>query len=95
MKLKPRLFVGTSSENVSKVGGAIQSNLDSTAHVKLWSQGIFELTGATLRSLLKALDIYAEGVPSRSPGSRSAPRDIKAAQRSYPEATVLGINPSC
>jgi hypothetical protein len=47
----PILFVGCSSESI-ELGEAVQSNLASVAHVKLWNQGTFKPTHSYLRDLL-------------------------------------------
>src|SRR5579864_7728444 len=52
--MKPVVFVGSSSEK-SDVALAIQSNLDATADVRVWNQGIFGLSKGTLESLVEVI----------------------------------------
>lgn len=52
-KRLPKIFIGSSAESL-KIAYAIQESLDSDALCKVWTQGIFELSGNTLDNLLKA-----------------------------------------
>jgi hypothetical protein len=58
---RPRLFIGSSAESAD-YAYAIQQNLDEDAEVTVWTQGIFDLTRSSLRSLLIALDKFDFGV---------------------------------
>ncbi|MCK4392276.1 nucleotide-binding protein [Candidatus Bipolaricaulota bacterium] len=53
--MKPRLFIGSSSESVS-IAYASQQNLHHDAEVTVWDQGVFELSTSALESLIKTLD---------------------------------------
>lgn len=53
--MKPRLFIGSSVESL-EIAYALQEALDFDVEATVWTQGIFELSKATLTSLLEALD---------------------------------------
>ena len=57
MENKPRLFIGSSVENLD-VAYAIQENLEHNAICTVRDQGIFELSASALDSLLKATNNY-------------------------------------
>lgn len=48
--MKPKMFIGSSSEGL-KISHAIQSNLFDSAEVTVWDQGNFELSKSTFESL--------------------------------------------
>lgn len=49
---KPSLFIGSSVEGLP-VAEFIQANLDHSAEVTIWSQGVFGLSGGTLETLVR------------------------------------------
>ena len=82
MASRPRVFVGSSSEGLD-IAKTIQLNLDNSAEVTVWSQGVFGLGEGTLESLVACQDQFDFAVLVLSPddlvnsrGSAShAPRD--------------------
>jgi predicted nucleotide-binding protein len=59
---KPRLFVGSSVESLN-FAYAVQENLDPhDALVKVWPQGVFDIGGFGLESLLEAVKSHDFGV---------------------------------
>ena len=55
--MKPRLFVGSSSESVHIAESAHQ-NLQAYAEVTVWNQGVFDLSRSTSESLNETLDTW-------------------------------------
>src|SRR4051812_27447913 len=64
--MKPRIFIGSSSEGI-QIAHAIQSNLDPDAEVTVWSQDVFRPGESTLQSLLRQVDQSDFGVFVFSP----------------------------
>lgn len=56
VQVKPRLFVGSSVEQIS-LAYAVQENLEHTLEVTVWDQGVFALSRSTMAGLM---DILAE-----------------------------------
>jgi len=63
---KSRIFIASSVESI-KLAYAAQKALRHAAEATVWSQGIFELSGTTLESLLRKLDEFDFGVFIFSP----------------------------
>jgi Predicted nucleotide-binding protein containing TIR-like domain len=53
--MKPRLFIGSSSESLD-LAYAVHQNLRREAECTLWNEGVFEPSKYTLESILKALE---------------------------------------
>jgi formylglycine-generating enzyme required for sulfatase activity len=54
---RPLVFVGSSTEGLS-VARAVQVALDHTCEVRLWSQGVFELSQGTLEALVSGAEQF-------------------------------------
>lgn len=52
--MKPKVFIGSSTEGL-KIAYAIQENLEHDALCKVWTQGIFQLSGNALDNLVDAV----------------------------------------
>lgn len=61
IKLKPRVFIGSSVESLS-IANSIQILLEHNAEVTVWTQGVFEPSNSTLEDLLELLDNIDFGV---------------------------------
>lgn len=64
--MKPRVFIGSSTEGLS-VAYALQNNLEDAADITVWTQNVFLATEYTLESLLKQLLVADIGVFVFSP----------------------------
>jgi len=52
---KPRLFIGSSVEGLD-IAYAAQANLEFDVEVTVWNQGVFELSGTAIESLITVLE---------------------------------------
>ncbi|MCH7625003.1 MAG: nucleotide-binding protein [Chloroflexi bacterium] len=59
--MKPRMFVGSSSENL-EIAWAVQANLSRDAEVTVWDQDVFKQSRTSLESLIETLDKSDFGV---------------------------------
>lgn len=59
--MKQNIFIGSSVEGLP-IAYSIQDNLQFTANVTVWDQGIFELSSTALDDLIKALDEFDFGI---------------------------------
>jgi predicted nucleotide-binding protein len=79
---RPLVFVGSSSEGL-ELSECIQEALDPVADVRLWKQGVFDLSSSFLESLIKALDdadfgilvLSADDITVSRGSESAAPRD--------------------
>lgn len=55
--MKPRLFIGSSTESLS-VAYAAQEELDHDLEVTVWTQSVFDLSSGTLETLMRSLDEF-------------------------------------
>lgn len=76
-RLRPTLFVGSSSEGYN-IARAIQVLLDDSCEVTIWKQGIFGLSEGTLESLVSALDDFDFAVLVLTPDDLLTSRDASA-----------------
>ncbi|WP_024931149.1 nucleotide-binding protein [Methylophilus sp. OH31] len=52
--MKPKIFIGSSREGLD-IANAIHANLTRDAECTVWSNGVFQISGSTLYSLINAL----------------------------------------
>ncbi|MGM0582990.1 MAG: TIR domain-containing protein [Bacteroidota bacterium] len=71
---KSRIFIGSSVEGLD-IAYAIQENLEFSAEVTIWDQGIFELTSTALDDLIKTLEKSDIGIFVFSPDDISKIRN--------------------
>ena len=74
MAIKPRLFVGSSSE-AKDLALAVQHELRDIAEVEPWSQGIFRIGSVPLESLIRALEGFDFAVFIFAPNDVTRMRD--------------------
>ncbi|MFG6381413.1 MAG: nucleotide-binding protein [Muribaculum sp.] len=55
--MKPRIFIGSSSEN-REIAEAIQNNIMDVSYPEIWDQSLKSLSQSTLTNLVQALDIF-------------------------------------
>lgn len=55
--MKPRVFIGSSTENL-ELAYAVQESLEYDANITVWSQGIFKLSSTALDDLIDALNNF-------------------------------------
>lgn len=59
--MKPKLFIASSKKSI-KIAQALRHNLDSDAEITPWNESFFELSKATLHSLIDNLDAFDFGI---------------------------------
>lgn len=52
--MKPKIFIGSSREGLD-IANAIHANLTRDAECTVWSNGVFQISGTTIYSLINAL----------------------------------------
>jgi hypothetical protein len=52
--MKPKIFIGSSREGLD-IANAIHANLTRDAECSVWSNGVFQISGSTIYSLINAL----------------------------------------
>jgi hypothetical protein len=83
--MKPRAFIASSAEGID-LANAIQSNLHQVAHSKVWSQGVFGLSGPTTASLLREVRDSDFGIFVFTPDDTS---EIRGKNLSVPRDNVV------
>lgn len=74
--MKPRVFIGSSSEGL-EVAYALQSNLEDDGEVTVWTQDVFRPSEFTLESLLKELNTTDIGIFVFSPDDTVVIRGVE------------------
>jgi predicted nucleotide-binding protein len=54
-KVRPRLFIGSSTEGLH-LATALQESLSRIAEVTVWHQGVFDISATVIETLVAALD---------------------------------------
>lgn len=73
---KPKIFIGSSTESL-KIAKTIQENLEHVALCKVWTQGIFELSGNALDNLVNATLNYDFAIFVFKPDDITKIRDME------------------
>ncbi|AUZ48050.1 nucleotide-binding protein [Pseudomonas orientalis] len=71
--MKPKIFIGSSREGLD-IANAIHSNLTRDAECTVWANGVFQISGSTIYSLIKTLRESDFGVFVFSPDDLSVMR---------------------
>jgi predicted nucleotide-binding protein len=74
--MKPRVFIGSSSEQVD-TAYAIQRNLERACEATVWDQGVFQLTSNVLDDLMAVLDRTDFGIFVFGPDDLTTIRDTR------------------